>query len=216
MPPSSGWSVWAQRLHHADLKQRPVRNCKAQGWGIRGKGGPWKWHIALQIWPTARASDRKKLKKIKRNSIWIYLQQWTLVSIERIRPISRFLRPFLDSNFFWRLYLSAFPTIPYTLTSNTRGMDCEVRNVPFVKGITVFCDVLMWCGWRTKTVLSCSGQITGTLFCESALKVVFSQALRYTFTRMYGVTYQNNILYSLLQEDRSFKVTYFSEFWMNE
>jgi len=39
VPPSSGWNHWTQRLHHADLKHRPVGNCKAKGWGVRGKGG---------------------------------------------------------------------------------------------------------------------------------------------------------------------------------
>jgi hypothetical protein len=145
VPPSSGWSLWAQRLHHADLKQSPASNCKAKGWEIWSKrvgGGPWEWHIALQSRPTAHASDRKKNWNQNEFQLNIPPTVNTIVS-KAAGPFPASLNPSLIQTFFFL----GFPlsTIPHTLTSNTRDMDCEVRNVSFKKVTTNLCDMIK-CG----------------------------------------------------------------------
>lgn len=84
--------------------------------------------------------------------------------------------------------MTALPKIPCTLTSDTRDMDCEVRNAPFVKATTLLCD-MMTCG-AVDVQRQCF-HFEGRYVEYYSTKVILTQAVWYTSIRMYGVTYQN-------------------------
>ena len=211
VPPSSGWNLSDQRLHHADLKQRPVCNFNAKGWPIREilEGG------GETVEMTYRTSEQTYISCFSPKKNPEEYQKEFHLNIPPTVKTYQAQFPLHQTLPWFKLLLQALYSCPHFQQFHTLWL--KIIAIWIVRFITwrswqflLWCDDV-WCGRLLKTILSCSGQIPRILFYESALKILFSQAVRCTFTRMYGVTFQNTHPLELLLQDRSFNAAYISE-----